>query len=817
MDKQDRTRRPSQFHFFLLFAALILIPLSTVAAGPAAFVTTEPAEGSPRDIALRYVQENWETLGLTKADVAGMVLKDEYKTRHNGITHLYFQQQLDGLEVVNALLGVNVDRQGRIVGLHSRFVPNLENAVKLRKPAIEAGEALERATSHLDLPPASGEPPRKLRWDAASAAASKEVVFSGSYVSQDEIPMKLCYFAAGKGDVRLAWSSVIRLHNNRHWYNMFIDANTGDLLKAHDWVGRFAAADPAEYRVFPLPLMSPAEGPRSLVRSPADPVASPFGWHDTDGIVGPEHTDTRGNNVRAAAGSGVRPSGGAALQFDFPLDLSEATASYAEASVTNLFYWVNTLHDLHYRYGFDEVAGNFQLNNYGNGGLAGDPVDATALVAEMVTFASPPDGTSPKMRLFVANSITALLPVKNFVTLPSAAAGPDREIPATGAVFGTLLKTNGITGQVILVKNGAIDNATHPGGPPALSGEGAGERSDACGALTNARLVRGKIALVSDGGCSVIVKARHVQKAGAIGMILIGENDKPMKPLGGWHGAGDDINIPVVGVIARYGPEIRKRSGKPSKITLSSDNDRIERDSDLDAGVLIHEYGHGVVSRLTGGPASAGCVQSAQSMGMVEGTGDFWALAFTAKPTDTAAKPRAISTYVFFQPLDGLGVRGVPYATDAQVNSHTAEDLAGLSGPMVPHGAGTIWATTLWEVYWKLVGAHGFDPNFYQGRGGNNLMLQLVMDGLKLQPCNPTLLEARDAILLADRINSGGQNQCLLWQGFARRGFGVDAVDSGDPDNLQITAGYRVPAQCGPAPEPARIPGHKNDHLHNFG
>jgi hypothetical protein len=36
-----------------------------------------------------------------------------------------------------------------------------------------------------------------------------------------------------------------------------------------------------------------------LISNPSNSNASPFGWHDTDGAVGPEYTITRGNNVWA--------------------------------------------------------------------------------------------------------------------------------------------------------------------------------------------------------------------------------------------------------------------------------------------------------------------------------------------------------------------------------------------------------------------------------------------------------------------------------------------------------------------------------------
>ena len=93
------------------------------------------------------------------------------------------------------------------------------------------------------------------------------------------------------------------------------------------------------------------------------------------------------------AGSG--PSGGAALNFDFPLNLAQAPSTYRPAAVTNLFYWNNIIHDVQYQYGFDEAAGNFQINNYGRGGLGNDRVHAEAQDGggtNNANFVTPPDG-----------------------------------------------------------------------------------------------------------------------------------------------------------------------------------------------------------------------------------------------------------------------------------------------------------------------------------------------------------------------------------------------------------------------------------------
>jgi extracellular elastinolytic metalloproteinase len=95
---------------------------------------------------------------------------------------------------------------------------------------------------------------------------------------------------------------------------------------------------------------------------------------------------TQGNNAYAqenTAGRGQwrnnhRPSGSDKEVFDFAFDRKMEPAQYIDAAITNLFYWVNIVHDLMHVYGFNEVSGNFQVDNFGNGGLGNDAVIANA-------------------------------------------------------------------------------------------------------------------------------------------------------------------------------------------------------------------------------------------------------------------------------------------------------------------------------------------------------------------------------------------------------------------------------------------------------
>src|SRR5690606_3000751 len=95
-------------------------------------------------------------------------------------------------------------------------------------------------------------------------------------------------------------------------------------------------------------------------------------------------------------------------------------------------------------------------------------------------------------------------------------------------------------------------------------------------------------------------------------------------------------------------------------------------DSSLDTGIIIHEYGHGISNRLTGGGFNVGCLQNDEQMG--EGWSDYFGLMLTMKEGDTRDQNRGVGTYVVGQPIDGQGIRPAPYNTNMAVNPYTYGD-----------------------------------------------------------------------------------------------------------------------------------------------
>ncbi|RZK19031.1 MAG: T9SS type A sorting domain-containing protein, partial [Hymenobacter sp.] len=179
----------------------------------------------------------------------------------------------------------------------------------------------------------------------------------------------------------------------------------------------------------------------------------------------------------------------------------------------------------------------------------------------------------------------------------------------------------------------------------------------------------------------------------------------------------------------------------------------------------------------------------------------------TTKPGDIGSKLRYIGTYVNANPAaTGPGFRRQPYTTDMTKNTYTYAQLSTntVGQYTETHDIGEVWATVLWDLNWQFIYKYGYNSNMYAATGGNNIALKLVLDGCRLQVCNPGFLDGRNAILTADSLNNRGANSSLIWAVFARRGMGYSAVQGprtgagGAPTASGSVAAFDIPPKATP-------------------
>jgi extracellular elastinolytic metalloproteinase len=205
------------------------------------------------------------------------------------------------------------------------------------------------------------------------------------------------------------------------------------------------------------------------------------------------------------------------------------------------------------------------------------------------------------------------------------------------------------------------------------------------------------------------------------------------------------------------------------------------RSGAFDNTLMSHEFFHGVTNRLTGGARDSRCLLTLNSRGMGEGWSDFFSILMTRNASHTREDDVSIGTYVFKLPQ---GVRSMPYSTNMARNGITYADFNLRTSV---HRKGEVWAVALFEIYWNLVDKFGFSPDWLNAKQekGNIMALDLIIQGVRLQPCDPTVLQARDAIVTAARADI----KCDVWKGFAKRGLGPNATKDFQND-------FSLPVEC---------------------
>ncbi len=770
------------------------ITLSIMLMSLFASAQTESAQNINRlevdQIGQTFLTEKLEELNLTDSDILGMHITDLYINSNNGWTQLYYNQTYKDVQVNNAILNLTIKPSGKVVHYGNRFVNDIRSKIESDVQVISAADAIVMAAKDLELP--GIVPPTSRRKKLEFQKEEYDAPFAaGVILAQPK------YIADDNGLYRLTWEIYLdEIATPDTWFS-YIDAATGEVIskrnntvfcQVHNGMFHNHTAecrthkddkpivnesslntDGASYRVYQLPIESPAHGLRELIVDPANPEVSPYGWHDVDGEVGAEFTITRGNNVWAYAdlnasntSSGDEPDGGADLVFDFDFVPELEPIENVDADVTNLFVACNIIHDNAALVGFDAPSGNFQENNYGSGGRSADPVRAETLDGSgtnNATFGTPPDGASGTMQMFQWDFSENLFRVLG----PGSVAG---EYANSNATWGMSpdFSTIDVSAEMAIARDASIQNA-----------------SRACGEIVSD--VEGKIAMIFRGTCEFGLKALNAENAGAVAAIICnvpgvnGGDGEGTIGLGAGD-FGDDVTIPVLSLgysdcvritdLIDAGTTVTAQIGfltmGPSSISSGFDN-----------GVIAHEFGHGIHNRLGGGPASAGCFSNDEQMG--EGIADYFTLVMTAEAGDTGADARGVGAFLTGGDADGRGIRRFPYSTDMNINPITLDDIKGTTAP---HPLGEVWTAVMWDLYWEFVELYGFSEDWGDDTAGNVRAVQLAIDGMKMAPCNPGFLDMRDAVLAAD----DAEHECLIWEVFARRGMGYFA-DQGDVDNRE--------------------------------
>ncbi|KAH9244467.1 hypothetical protein BASA81_018136 [Batrachochytrium salamandrivorans] len=198
------------------------------------------------------------------------------------------------------------------------------------------------------------------------------------------------YYKTDNGKI-LVWVFHLRDNSITQWIEIKVDVITGDIVSKEDVKKKFT------YTAIKLPNENPHDG-FSTILSPENFQASPNGW--TDGF------ELKGNNAWTSLEGGMTFETATRGIFSGVFDptLPPQTPKNLVAGAINAFYVTNTFHDITYQFGFNEPAGNFQVDNFGRGGIAGDLIIISVQNSKeknSVSFDTLPDGYPGVLNLHI--------------------------------------------------------------------------------------------------------------------------------------------------------------------------------------------------------------------------------------------------------------------------------------------------------------------------------------------------------------------------------------------------------------------------------
>lgn len=523
-------------------------------------------------------------------------LKKQLDDSSNNSTHLYFAQVFGNVTVDNGHVNANL-RRGRFISFGSTGI------ARRVQPGNWPEESLTKAFGSLKL----GAKPLFSKYSEGKFKAEEDsfsVVATQAYLTVDKVAHPV-------------WK--ISLRGNLLSKVAYVQTTPPfSVLSQIDYTRRLAYK-PVLYAV-PVGYSDPTHIKQIAIEP--DSLASPDGWFLKDS----GNITTVGNNVWVQENwdanddykNKYRPTG-SKNGFKNSFDAKKSPKENVDASIINVFFWVNTIHDILYNYGFTESSGNFQTDNFGRGGKSNDAL-------------------------------------------------------------------------IVNVQDGSgLDDAYFQVSP--------------------------------DGESSVL----------------------------------------SLSVFKQTDPA---------------------RDGALQSDIIVHEYMHGVSTRLTGGAEAPGCLPYGEPLGLGEGWGDFAAILLCYQPQE---KKRGIAVWANGKKT----LRTFWYSPDLKQNPLTFEYLAQKEW-QPPHKIGEIWAVMLYQMYWELrneMGEKHADWKSASPNAPNTLALRLVIDAMKRQPCSPGFITARDAILEAD----GGKNACAIWKAFSMRGLGPKAKSKWTKTSVEIQADFSSP------------------------
>lgn len=180
--------------------------------------------------ALAYIKAHPTEFNLSSQDIADLKVTDQYTDDYSGITHIWFQQSVNGIGLKNSSIALHLNQKGEVAHLTSNGILDFKSKVNTVSASLKYGDALNIVAKDLGFT------------DKVDAVVSTKVnenqlkLKSITNLSDEEITVtKLFYNDFENNKYILAWEVYIEepVRHEHVWVYM-IDANSGKILNKRD-------------------------------------------------------------------------------------------------------------------------------------------------------------------------------------------------------------------------------------------------------------------------------------------------------------------------------------------------------------------------------------------------------------------------------------------------------------------------------------------------------------------------------------------------------------------------------------------------------
>ena len=166
--------------------------------------------------------------GFKPTDVEQIEITNQYTSKHNGVTHVYFRQKYQGVEVFNGVGSIHI-KNNQTVAFNQSFVKDIAVKAQVLKTNVSPNTAIYNTASHLAL-----QAPAVLAKTALSLENNK-ISLTDAISSTEPINVQLYYFVTESGELKLTYNTNWLDAKTNNCWNVRVDAVNGNVIDKNNW------------------------------------------------------------------------------------------------------------------------------------------------------------------------------------------------------------------------------------------------------------------------------------------------------------------------------------------------------------------------------------------------------------------------------------------------------------------------------------------------------------------------------------------------------------------------------------------------------